>query len=162
MASSLELKNAADLSFQRNVPMAVLTVTTVSGANSSIASGSFVAINFDTSLMDNYSGHSSTTNNSRYTAQVAGWYWVRACVSFSNANATGNRGVQLYVNGTAVAYVFTIVLAGTTANFCGYEASGPVFLNVGDYVEARAFQSSGSAIGLNAAGNNMSLYWMHS
>jgi hypothetical protein len=162
MASALELKNAADLSFQRNVPMAILTITTVSAGNTNMASGSFVAVNFDTEQADNYAGHSNVTNNSRYTAQVAGWYWVRACVSFSNASATGNRGVWLYVNGSAVAYAFTIVASGATANFCGYEVNAPIFLNVGDYVEARAFQSSGSTLSLNAGGNNMSLYWMHS
>lgn len=162
MASAIEVNNLASVQYLRNVPMAVLTITTVSAGNTNIASSSWVAINFDTSLEDNYAGHSTVTNNSRYTAAVAGWYWVRGCVSFNNTNNTGNRGLQLYVNGTAVPYVFTLAQAGTTANFCGYEASGPVYLNVGDYVEARAFQSSGAAISLNAAGNNMSLYWMHS
>jgi hypothetical protein len=162
MATADEVLNLASIQFLKNVPMAVLTVTTVSAGNTNMASGSFVAINFDTSLEDNYSGHSTVTNNSRYTAQVAGWYWVRGCASFAVPNNTGNRGVQLYVNGSATAYAFAILQAATTANFGGYEVNSPVFLNVGDYVEVRAFQSSGGTLSLNAAGNNMSLYWMHS
>lgn len=161
MATAAEILTLANTQFLKNVPMAVLTVTTVSAGNTNMASGSFIAINFDTTLMDNYSGHSNVTNNSRYTAQVAGWYWVRGCASFAVPNNTGNRGVQFYVNGSAVAYAFAILQSATTANFGGYEANGPVFLNVGDYIEIRAFQSSGAALSLNAAGNNMSLYWMH-
>ncbi|MHA6764672.1 hypothetical protein [Streptacidiphilus sp. PAMC 29251] len=158
MASSLEILNAANVQFLRNTPMAILTITTPQAA---LANAAFTAMQFDTSLYDNYTGHSNVTNNTRYTAVVSGWYWLRGAASFAVTNATGNRGVQPYVNSAAVAYAQTILPANAVANFGGFEVNAPIFLNVGDFLELRAFQSSGGTLLLNAAGCNMSLYWMH-
>lgn len=157
MASSLEVLAVAKLSFWDNKPTAILTVTTPQAA---IANTTFTKIQFDTTVDDNWGGHSNTTNNSRYTCQVAGMYLVRGCAGWT-ANATGNRLVQIYVNGSAVSYAQTQHLAATASNNAMTEATSLVRLNVGDYVETWAFQGSGGSLSLIAAGTSMHVCFEH-
>lgn len=113
----------------------------------SLTSGTFTAITQDTEDVDTAGGHSTVSNTSRYTAVYAGWYDVAGGVGFA-FNATGNRALDLRVNGT--------MLNGTQSNIATLTASSStaqpvtadelVFLNVSDYVELFAFQSSGGAL----------------
>ena len=145
------------LNFLLNRPVAVITQTTAQ--SNSTAS----AITFNATTVDTYGGHSNSTNNSRYTAQVAGWYWVRGNVLFVS-NVTGNRSCQLYKNGTALTTSFVVYPAAST-NYAamGFETSTLVFLNAGDYVELFASQDSGGALNTYVAtgSSNLQLWFMH-
>jgi hypothetical protein len=110
----------------------------------SIANGTFTPITFTTEEVDNYAGHSNVTNTSRYTAQLAGWHHVLGIVQWA-VNATGRRVGALYVNGTIVRQteIATVTTAsGTSTNII----ESALYLNVGDYVEAVGWQSSGAAL----------------
>jgi hypothetical protein len=110
----------------------------------SIASSTFTPITFTTEEVDNYAGHSNSTNTSRYTAQLAGWHHVLGVVQWT-ANVTGRRVGALYVNGSIVRQteIVTVTTAtGTTTNI----VETALYLNVGDYVEAVGWQSSGAAL----------------
>lgn len=61
----------------------------------------WVPLNIDSESVDNYGGHSTSTNTSRYTVQLAGTYQVFGSVAWT-ASATGDRRIQLTQNGTAV------------------------------------------------------------
>lgn len=154
MASTFELLALAQLNFLYYPPTAVVYQT----ATQSIANGSLVPITMDTSSVDNYAGHSNVTNPSRYTAQVAGRYWVRGVVGWA-ANSNGNRITQIAVNGTGVPQGQQQVLTANNNNNDMTEAGQSVFLNVGDYVEVWGYQASGGALSTQTLLSSMQLWW---
>jgi hypothetical protein len=101
---------------------------------------------------DHVGGHDNAVNNSRYTARYAGHYGFGGGVSFV-ANAVGVRGSRWAVNGVALAASGVVVQAVTTAAITTeIPATAIVFyLNLGDYVEMQAFQSSGGALLTNVS-----------
>jgi hypothetical protein len=115
----------------------------------SIANGTFTPITFTTEEIDNYAGHSNSTNTSRYTAQLAGWHHVLGIVQWA-VNATSRRVGALYVNGSIVRQTevpAVVVASGTSVNII----ETALYLNVGDYVETVGWQSSGAALGTQVA-----------
>lgn len=143
-----------------NVPGAFLTQS----ATQSVPNSTWTALAFDQSVFDSYGGHSNATNNTRYTAIVAGWYIVFGCVSFAG-NATGNRGCSVAKNGTriqgAAGFGPTITVGNSPTN-----PSPPciVFMNVGDYVEIDGYQVSGGALATNSSADldsSMTVVWVH-
>ena len=149
------------VNFLTNPPMATLVQATATASTSGI----WIALGMDTTTTDTYGGHSNTTNNSRYTAQVAGWYEVSGTVAWP-INSAGARGVRIQKNGATIptgAAAFT----GTT-NGDVYAIATPAYqvqLNVGDYVEIWGFQSSGGALSTNVAAadvrSSMNVRWVH-
>lgn len=103
---------------------------------------------FDATLWDNYSGHNNVTNNTRYTAQVAGTYGVLCHASWA-PNATGSRLVSPQVNTVGITSGSQIPATQVT-NWTAHETYSQVFLNVGDYVEMVVDQHSGGNLALNA------------
>lgn len=147
------------LNFLVNVPAAYLTQTAVQ----SVPNATWTALAFDGSVIDSYGGHSNSTNNTRYTEQVAGWYMVFGCASFAT-NGTGNRGCSVAKNGTRV-----MGAAGFFGPVSGNPATVPspptiVFLNVGDYLEVQGYQVSGGALNTNSntdLDSSMTVVWLH-
>lgn len=129
-------------------------------AAQSIPNNAFTAITFDTEVVDSYGGHSTVSNTSRYTAQVAGWYDVIGKVSWV-ANATGRRIATLYVNGSELAYTRGEGIASATAVAASCYALAPVFLNATDYVEVYGLQNSGGALNTGASPTTLAVRWVH-
>lgn len=125
-----------------------------------IATSTNVNVTLDTEVVDTYSGHSTTTNTDRYTAQVAGYYLCIGSINYPT-NATGRRANQFEVNGTVVqtAEVAVNPNAGT-----GDLNVALLFLNVGDWVGMVAFQSSGASLTLTTSSPTqsfMACLWVH-
>lgn len=116
----------------------------------SLATGTTdIAITLDTEDYDSDNGHSTSTNTSRYTIQVAGTYLILGTLAFAT-NATGNRKVGINVNG-ANARGGTSQSPGFAGNsWCACVATEQV-LAVGDYVELAAWQTSGGNLSTGAA-----------
>ncbi|MEU5043142.1 hypothetical protein [Streptomyces griseorubiginosus] len=118
----------------------------------SIATGSAsdVAVTLDTEDYDSDNGHSTVTNSSRYTVQVAGVYLIMATASFPT-NSTGNRKLGININGTnARGGVFQgPAMASNSWSAC---VSVEQALVVGDYIEMAVWQTSGGPLSLNAGG----------
>jgi hypothetical protein len=111
----------------------------------------FTPITFDVEEIDSYGGHA--TNQSRYTAQVAGWYHVLGIINWA-ANASGRSVAQLFVNGAEARQTETPVCtaaSGPTTNVC----EAPLYLNVGDYVEIAGYQTSGAGLAPSLNGTNL-------
>lgn len=117
-----------------------------SGASFTIALG---GENFDVVQAGDTPMHDLVTTNSRIFCRTAGKYRVTGYISFAS-NATGTRQGAIILNGTT-----TLILdqrsasPSTSTSF----TIGPktVTLNVGDYVELQAVQTSGAALALNTA-----------
>lgn len=143
------------------VPIAELRQATLQ----SVANSTFVALSFDVSDLDTDSGHSNTTNNTRYTGKTAGWFQVSGSAVFAT-NATGARGTLWAKNGTAATSAGTL-LASSGGAFNTWVPAKVKHIQLNgttDYIELQGFQSSGGA--LNTVVNNdtsgMSVRWVHS
>lgn len=120
-------------------------------------------IALDANLVDSDTGHSNTVNNTRYTAQVAGWYAVSGVVSFA-ANATGAREAFITKNagaiGTGAVALYPAAGAGVT---CVGTSTGLIQLAVNDYVELWGYQTSGGNLALASTtqtSTGMSVWWV--
>lgn len=113
--------------------------------------GSFTALTFTTEDYDTVNGHSTSSNTSRYTCQVAGLYQLAGKHAWP-ANSSGQRACQWYVNGAAV--------AGSQTSWPAVSGTIPVqflavpmlvTLAVNDYVELTVFQDSGGSVTTSVA-----------
>lgn len=148
------------LNYVLNVPLAVVRQAVAQ----TITSGTWTSIAMDTNFVDNYGGHSTTVNNSRYVSQATGWY---SCVGIGALSATGGTsfGLRLALNGvivqgSAVNGVTTAIFGGIGAATIGKD----VFLNAGDYVETQIYQGSGGNLNTSVAtdfDSSMSVTWKH-
>lgn len=136
-----------------NPPLAVLQQT----VTQSIPNGAWNTLTFDTEIVDTYGGHSTVTNTSRYTCQLAGWYRVGGRAAF-NGNATGSRGCRVHINGAFIQGAATLVGAGTLAGIP--ECFHLLYLNVGDYVEIAGGHNSGGALSTAYAGESASMMYV--
>ena len=143
MANTLELLNSVNVGFALNPPSFV----GYQNASQTLATTSWTSLSLDTTTFDNYSGHSNITNNSRYTAQVAGWYTCNGVYAPAAGSTSGFRAGRLAVNGTPVLGGASYSGAPTTAECSVVTPTKDVFLNVGDYVEMQGWQSTGGNYG---------------
>lgn len=125
----------------------------------SIATGASPAttINLDTEIVDSDSGHSTTTNTSRYTAQTAGLYLVGGSVCFATS-ATGARACQIFKNGGAIEGAANQA-AGNSANGGSSFTVTLVQLAVGDYIELAVWQTSGGTLATQSGTSVVSTLW---
>ena len=150
------------LTYGLNPPLFVGTQTIAQ----SVATSAWTTITLDTEQQDSYGGHSTTTNSSRYTAQVAGWYTVCGVVAWTQ-NATGARGARLHVNGASIAGSAQMLAPSSSSTITGVmTATRAVQLAVGDYLEVAGWQASGSTLTTGVAGGGdlaSALYvaWAH-
>lgn len=145
--------------FTGGMPICIVRQT----AAQSLTSGAWTALLFDTEEVDRDGMHSTVTNTSRLTAVTAGYYWSAGISAFS-ANATGPRGAALSINGTRVAgraAECMAVTAGSTNT--ATPTASIVFLNVGDYLELQALQTSGGSLNtsvLSDVQSSLSVLWV--
>ncbi|MEV0660122.1 hypothetical protein ACIBI3_02385 [Actinomadura luteofluorescens] len=98
-------------------------------------SGAWTSIQMTGGSIDNYDGHSTSVNNTRYTAPRAGLYFVYGLAAVNEAaGATGYRASRLAVNGTTF-YAGTSCEPASTSLGTAVPACAHIRLNAGDYVE---------------------------
>ena len=118
------------------------------GTAQSLGSNVWTSLTIDTEVYDSDNGHSTTTNTSRYTVQVAGTYLVTGSVSFV-ANASANRAVRITVSGSSVPGSFVKTLAPDASGSSGLVTTTQVVCSVGDYLEVQGNQNSGGSLNTN-------------
>lgn len=147
------------LTFLVNVPAAYVTQS----ATQNLTSSTWTALSYDQSVFDSYGGHSNSVSNSRYTAQVAGWYMVFGCACFAS-NTTGQRGAAVAKNGTRIQGAAGFIQTTSALNPAPPSPPTIVFLNVGDYVEIQAYQNGANPLA-TASGSDldssMTVVWLH-
>jgi hypothetical protein len=114
----------------------------------SVGNTGWAGLSLGASVVDSYSGHSTTTNPSRYTCQTgaAGWY-LGSGVYAPVANSTGFRAARLQVNGSPVIGGAAYLINNSTVEMGAVTPTVPFYLNVGDYVEVAGWQNTGSSLG---------------
>lgn len=128
------------LGFLLNDPLFVGTQT----SSQNILNNAWTAISLNSEQFDTYGGHDNVTNNTRYTAQVAGYYSVCGVTCWST-NGTGVRASRLHLNGAVVQGTSQMVSTSST-NVSGVATPMRcLYLNVNDYVEVAGYNNSGAA-----------------
>lgn len=134
-------------------------------SSQSIPTGiNYVSLTLDTEVYDSDGGHSTTTNTSRYTVQVAGTYYISGSCGYPGT-AGGNRSTRIAVNGSPAQGSQVADAPTTTANSWYGIATCFAVLNVGDYVEVQTWQNSGGGISTNggvATGPTLNVLWVSS
>jgi hypothetical protein len=127
-------------------------------ASQSIPNNTFTAMSIDTEVFDSDGGHSTTTNTSRYTCQVAGLYLLSGEVVLP-ASGAGTRGAEFMVNGIT-AVIGSEQLCAPSPGFATTIAptASYVRLAVGDYVQLMGFQNSGGAVSTSTVGAAMTSF----
>jgi len=130
----------------------------------SLATGTTdIPLTLDTEDYDSDNGHSTTTNTSRYTVQVAGTYVIMGTAAIATS-ATGNRKLGINVNGVN-ARGGVVQSPGFASNsWCAVVCTTQALV-VGDYVELVAWQTSGGSLNTSATagfGPVLALNWISS
>lgn len=152
-----------NLSFLLRPPIARLRrVTPQNIANNTPVAIAWEVADVDTDI-DGVGGHDAGVPT-RYTARYPGWYQISGGVSFA-ANGTGLRLATWAVNGSNIAGS-DVLLPALAGNSLRYTArTEQVFLAEGDYVELRAYQSSGGVLALATTSDEqptMNVRWVSS
>lgn len=137
----------------------------VQNTSQNISNTTNTAITFDTEIYDTYAGHNNSTNNTRYTAQVAGYYLMSGCVAYA-ANANGVRLAKLRLNGTDIKGSAVELYASNSSNLTTVATCTIIqFMNVNDYVEVATWQNSGATIATSVGNSDqlcsMTVTWIH-
>lgn len=121
-------------------------------AAQSIATGSFVAMNWTTRTETASAG--MTLDNAGFIVVVPGLYQVNFAATFA-ANATGQRHAMIYHNGTVEVHGYsTNAVAGS--DVCRMNVSTVVKCAIGDTINGVIYQSSGAALNTTiGAGHNI-------
>ncbi len=123
-------------------PMALLRQTVAQ----SIPNNTNTPITFDTEDLDRDSGHSTSSNTSRYTSPTQGYFFQTGGGSTA-ASATGQRGVGWRQNGGGVNPVQTFMNTTAAGGWSGPAVPEIFFYNgTTDYTELYVFQNSGGAL----------------
>ncbi|HEV2778699.1 MAG TPA: hypothetical protein VGX25_04790 [Actinophytocola sp.] len=121
------------------------------------------AVTFDAELVDTINGHSTSSNTSRYTPSVAGYYRCSGIVALA-ANTTGDRAAQFKKNGSAVdgaPYFSVPAVNGTGFVSTTVFAEAMIFCNgTTDYVELYVGQNSGSTLATQVSSTLTKSYMM--
>lgn len=127
-------------------------------ATQSVPTAAYTAVSLDTETIDSYAGHSNTTNNSRYTAQVAGYY---LCVGSLGFGTTTGRigGYWSSSNGRGGGSATAVFSPASSNGFVSVTLTQILQLNVGDYVQMNAYQNSGAAA--NIGNVSCEILWVH-
>jgi len=116
----------------------------------SLADNTWTSLTIDTEDFDSDNGHSTSTNTSRYTCQVAGSYLVLGIASFA-AGTVGNRAARLTLNGNNIKGSFVKLGSATSTHSSAIATARTVVMQVGDYVEVQGLQTSGAALNTSSA-----------
>lgn len=111
-----------------------------------IGNAAFTALMFDTNLYDNGPVHSTSSNPTRFTAPVTGYYMVAGQVYFAAGTSPDPTQIAIKVrlNG-ATDYGETQDYTASTNASAGVQTSFSMKLNASDYIEFMVYQASGGS-----------------
>lgn len=128
-----------------------------------MSSGASYAMSLDVTDVDSDGGHSNTVNNSRYTCQVPGWYWIEGYFATGSGGSQARFDSFVAKNGTQVAGASQMLARFSDVQ--ALHAAAAVQLAAGDYVEIWGRQFSGSTLstfdGIDLC-PTMNAFWIHS
>lgn len=127
------------------------------GTAQTITANTWTSIQFVGETVDNYGGHDNTVNNSRYTVQRPGLYYVYGLAAVAEpTGASGYRAARLLVNGTTPIGGMSSIPASDTTAGTALAACAQLRLNAGDYVELQLIHNQGTALSVRGGAGDHS------
>lgn len=122
-----------------------------------LTTGVVAALTFTTEDIDSSGMHSTSSNTSRATAVYPGWYQASGGVCYAS-NATGLRLAEYGVNATGLngSRVLLNTISGSVCSVPG--RTEMAFLNVNDYIEEFAYQTSGGNLNTSVTSQEQSSF----
>jgi hypothetical protein len=143
--------------FLLNVP----AFRSIQSTAQSLASGSWTAMALNSTGIDSEGGHSDTVNNSRYTCQVAGWYWVEG---YFATNGGAQTRFECLITKNAAGVAGSAQFISKFNDLESLSGGAAVQLAVGDYVEVWGRQNSGTTLNTFPGTDlcpSMNVFWIH-
>lgn len=128
-------------------------------SNPALANATSTAIDLGNETFDTGGVHSTTTDPSRLTAPIDGYYTVSGEAVFS-ADPDGSRQVLLRKNDGLGPIAGGLTLATGVSDPTAVPVTTIVELDAGDYVELEAFQSSGGSLTVVASRTYLAMAWI--
>jgi uncharacterized membrane protein len=152
MRNYLDLERRIGQTEVREIPGAVVArYTTAAGQSIANAPVTPVIVNFGTLVRDPYS-RVTVGAAWKFTANVAGDYGVSASILFAATAAWADTEagyIALYLNNALYSNLHRKdSYTAATAVFMMLSGMDTIYLNVGDFIDIRAFQNSGGALAL--------------
>lgn len=132
-----------------------------SGATINLTNNVWTAMPLSVTDVDSDNGHSNSVNNTRYTCQVPGWYWVEGYVALTTGGTAGRCDSAIYKNGSVMP---SSQFISRSTDLCSWLAQLVVQLAAGDYVEVFCRQETGATLGTFVGTDlcpAMNLFWLH-
>jgi len=120
-------------------------------AAQSIADATDVHLAFNSERADTNGLHDTVTNNSRLTCKSAGVYFIMAVLYWDTAVDAGLRIGALRLNGTTV--IASVTMQNISGQYVKQYCSTVYALEVNDYIEVRARQTSGGSLNIMNSGS---------
>lgn len=127
-------------------------------ATQTLTTATNTVVTFDSERYDVGSCHSTSSNTSRLTVPSGegGVYTIGASIGFA-ANATGERIVDILLNGTTI--IARIRHPAGAASQIDMTITTEYTLAAGDYVEVQLYQNSGGNLNTVAGGDYSPEFW---
>ncbi|BAQ88509.1 putative variable tail fiber protein [uncultured Mediterranean phage uvMED] len=116
---------------------------TSSSANS-LVSANYYKINFNTEVVDTDSAYDTSSYRFTVPSGEGGKYWISASWGADSGNDTDKISVFVRKNGSNIFGMTAVNKAYNSTN-----VSGMAVLSAGDYIEAFAYQDSGTTYNIN-------------
>lgn len=123
--------------------------------DTSVPNSTWTALPFNTEAFDTGALHDTVTNPERFTAPRTGYYLLNGIAQFA-ANSGGLRELALFKNGSLEVYLQSVTASSATDQPVIGSAT-IVHLAAGDYVTLNAYQSTGAALNVLAAGTTFAI-----
>jgi hypothetical protein len=120
--------------------------------------GAYTYLTFNSEHFDHGAIHSTSSNTSRLTAPVNGWYLVGGWVVIA-ANGAGTRELSIFVNRAAPAFGQHNMHGMLGTYYVKLSTCGILYMSSGQYAELQVYQDSGGALNV-IAGQNANGFWM--
>ncbi|WP_067171217.1 hypothetical protein [Microtetraspora niveoalba] len=141
------------INFLLSPPMAVLLPD-----GGQYANDTDTVVRWSSEALDRDGGHDNTTNNTRYTAQTAGWYDF----DFSAFIFGGQSSGILFLGFTKNANVSWAAGSGfpLALNRLSGQLSTTLQMSVGDYIQAWVRHTTGGSKTLDSTGTRFAIRWV--
>lgn len=140
--SQLMIGNTMDILASQITALGVVAYRT---ANFAIPNADPTPIPFTSNELHASAGiHDTVIATNRFVPTVAGWWEFSASLTFA-ANTAGIRVIHLVKNGTDI-FDATVIMPSIAGTIAVLTASKKVYLEFGDYVECRGYQTSGGLL----------------
>lgn len=120
------------------------------------SNGNYLAVTFNSERWDVSGMHSTSSNTSRITFALGGWYLVGGGIGW-DANATGVRELAIRLGGST--YIAANQIDNFTANYQYMTISTLYYFAATNYIELMAYQNSGGNLAIIAAASYTPEFW---